>query len=128
MKSSRSFIAVFFVLVAIWIGLQRYHSHVWSFPAHGGETSKKKAISESTNNVASGRGKAGLTGTNRANLTKIVDAFTAPIIFYGRVIDQNGDSVPVAKVFYSAADRYFGDSSKYHGVSDEAGFFSISGI
>lgn len=54
--------------------------------------------------------------------------FTAPIEFYGRVIDQNGDPVPYANVGYTAADKFNASGSNYTGQSDEKGNFNITGI
>ena len=54
--------------------------------------------------------------------------FSAPIEFYGRVIDQNGDPVPYANVGYTAADKFNASGSNYTGQSDEKGNFNIKGI
>ncbi len=69
-----------------------------------------------------------LTKNDQDNLAKIITAFNAPISFYGRVIDQYGQPVSDAKIHYSAADQYFGDSSKREGTSAADGTFSINGI
>jgi hypothetical protein len=71
---------------------------------------------------------ANLTQADKQKLGKILTVFSAPIEFYGKVIDQTGEPVQSAKVYYSAADQYFGKSSKYEGVSDTQGLFSIKGI
>lgn len=71
---------------------------------------------------------ATLPERDKRNIGKILQAFKAPITFYGRVIDEEKQPVAGAKVHYSAADQYFGDSSKYESISDESGFFSITGI
>lgn len=69
-----------------------------------------------------------LTIKDKENVGKILTVFGAPIDFYGKVQDQHGNPVGGAKVHYSAADRYFGDSSKYEGTSSSDGLFSITGI
>ena len=69
-----------------------------------------------------------LTENDKEKLAKAERAFSGPIEFYGKVIDQIGQPIEGAKVHYSAADQYFGGSSKYEGVSDRRGLFSISGI
>ena len=69
-----------------------------------------------------------LTTKDRESLGKLLTVFKASIDFYGKVQDQYGYPVPGAKVHYSAADQYFGDSSKYEGTSDASGGFSITGI
>jgi len=54
--------------------------------------------------------------------------FSAPIEFYGRVIDQNSDPVPYANVGYTAADRFNESGSNYTGQADAEGYFQIKGI
>ena len=59
----------------------------------------------------------------------LVDSvFSAPIAFYGRVIDQNGDPVPYANVGYTAADKFNASGSNYTGQADEKGNFQITGV
>jgi hypothetical protein len=84
-----------------------------------------ESVKGSTNLEAAG---ANLTERDKENMAKIGAAFSAPISFYGRVVDQFGKPVPGAKVYYSAADQYFGKSSKYEGGADANGVFSITGI
>jgi hypothetical protein len=71
---------------------------------------------------------AKVSEADQKNIGKILQAFNAPIDFYGKVVDEKGHPVAGAKVHYSAANHYFGDSSKYEGVSDGNGFFFITGI
>ncbi len=71
---------------------------------------------------------AKLPEADQRNVAKILQTFKAPISFYGKVNDEKGQPIADARVHYSAADQYFGDSSKYEGVSDENGLFSITGI
>lgn len=54
--------------------------------------------------------------------------FDAPIAFYGRVVDQNGDPVPDAEVGYTAADAFNASGSQYTGKSDAEGYFQIARI
>jgi hypothetical protein len=61
-------------------------------------------------------------------LDQVAQVFSAPIAFYGRVIDQNGDPVPHASVGYTAADKFNASGSNYTGQADENGSFEISGI
>jgi hypothetical protein len=94
--------------------------------------SKAPSFSSSQINVqpASVPSVSGVTLTARDNekIGKILTVFGSPISFFGRVVDNTGSAIAGASIYYSAADRYFGDSSKYQGVSDAAGRFSISGI
>ena len=59
---------------------------------------------------------------------KIQSALATPIAFYGKVIDQNGDSVPGATVNYGALDKFDAPGSQYQGKSDANGHLSINGI
>jgi hypothetical protein len=70
---------------------------------------------------------ARMTDADRANVAKIAQAFSAPIDFYGKVVDEKGRPVANATVHYSVASQYFGDSAKHDGVSDGEGRFSIIG-
>jgi hypothetical protein len=53
--------------------------------------------------------------------------YSAPIAFYGRAQDQHGQPVAGAKVQYSALDRFWEPGTKYEGVTDASGYFSITG-
>ncbi len=61
-------------------------------------------------------------------LEQVTQAFTAPIVFYGKVIDQYGDPVPDADIGYTAADKFNASGSNYTGKSNAQGLFEISGI
>jgi hypothetical protein len=54
--------------------------------------------------------------------------YSAPIAFYGRAQDQHGQPVAGAKVQYSALDKFWQPGTKYAGVTDASGYFSIAGI
>lgn len=54
--------------------------------------------------------------------------YSAPIAFYGKAQDQNGNPVPGANVRYSALDKFWQPGTKYEGITDVNGFFSIAGI
>jgi len=70
-----------------------------------------------------------LTDQDKLNIGKIVQAFNAPIVFYGKVEDQFGAPVPDAGIEYSVANRYFGESTRVDGgKSDEQGLFSKFGM
>src|SRR5438105_5817495 len=94
--------------------------------------SKAPSFSSSQINVqpASVASVSGMTFTAKdtEKIGKILTVFGSPISFFGRVVDNTGSAIGGASIYYSAADRYFGDSSKYQGVSDADGRFSISGI
>lgn len=59
---------------------------------------------------------------------KMRSAFTTPISFYGRVVDQNGDAVPDASVTLDANDKPGGTPTHYNRTTDANGWFSIEGI
>lgn len=58
----------------------------------------------------------------------VSNALDAPIVFYGKVIDQHGNPVPNAVVRYTALDKFAGAGSNYKGLSDESGIFGIVDI
>lgn len=55
-------------------------------------------------------------------------AYTAPIAFYGKVVDEKNNPISEADVFYSVVNNPLEDGPKYEGISDANGLFSISGI
>jgi hypothetical protein len=71
---------------------------------------------------------AALSDADVLNLAKIKEAYSAPIAFFGRVLDQNGNPIPEAAVHYSIEDKYFKNGSKREGLSDAGGFFQIEGV
>ena len=54
--------------------------------------------------------------------------FSAPIEFYGRVMDQHREPVADAEVEFGAANHFMASSTKYWTRSDGDGYFSITGI
>lgn len=89
-------------------------------------TTRIRQISPEPGSIPDGLG-AHFTTKDKENLGKILTVFKAPIDFYGKVQDQYGKPVAGARVHYSVADQYFGDSSKYEGTSSSDGSFSIIG-
>lgn len=59
---------------------------------------------------------------------QIVASLNTPIEFYGKVVDQNGDPVPHARVGYGLADRFNASGSDGHTYADEAGNIHITGV
>jgi hypothetical protein len=55
-------------------------------------------------------------------------AHSTPIVFYGKVIDLEGDAVPDAIVNYRALDKFDAPGSTYEGKADATGSFSIRDI
>jgi hypothetical protein len=89
--------------------------------------------------VTSAQLSGGVNSQNRSQLApeseerriavKTVEAvYAAPIAFYGKVQDQYGESIPAARVEYSAVDKFWEAGTKYTGVSDQNGAFSLTGI
>lgn len=54
--------------------------------------------------------------------------YSAPISFYGKVVDQFGHPVAGASIQYDAVDKFWAQGSNYHGTSDATGAFSITNI
>lgn len=69
---------------------------------------------------------------SRAQMDKVVgktflEAFTTPILFFGKVVDETGKPVSRASVKLMAADKPWGESSVYNQESDDQGLFSLTG-
>lgn len=60
--------------------------------------------------------------------TQIEGMLNTAIAFYGKVVDQNGDSVPNARVGYGLVDKFAASGGKGETVADTRGFFTISGV
>jgi hypothetical protein len=54
--------------------------------------------------------------------------FNTPISFYGRVVNENGLPVPGAVAKMRAADKPWANGTQHERLSDENGFFEITGI
>jgi len=55
-------------------------------------------------------------------------AYSAPITFYGKVVDENNHPIEGADVQYSVAVNPLTDGKNYDQISDTNGLFSIKGI
>lgn len=64
----------------------------------------------------------------REAVNQVKAVFSAPIAFYGKVVDQHGEPVKGALADYSAIDRFFESGSKYKSVSNDQGLFFIEKI
>ena len=54
-------------------------------------------------------------------------AFSAPISFYGRVVDERGDAIEGATVKFGVADKPW-EQSKYNRTSNHDGRFELTGV
>jgi hypothetical protein len=61
-------------------------------------------------------------------IAKIVAMMSAPITFYGKVVDQNGDPVPDAHIGFSLADKFAASGSNDYMKASRDGSFSIIGV
>jgi len=55
-------------------------------------------------------------------------AYSTPIVFYGKIVDEKSNPISGADVHYSASVNPLTDGKKYDGISDLNGWFSISKI
>jgi len=58
----------------------------------------------------------------------IESALNAPITFFGKVVDQNGDPVPFARAAYGLLDKFNESGSNGRVDADVNGFFTIQGV
>lgn len=91
-------------------------------------TSKPSASEQSTDKPNTPEVPQVKSEKNKAVIKQIENAFAAPIAFYGRVIDQNGNPVAGASVDYSPIDNFRSSATHYTGLSDAGGYFSIKDI
>jgi hypothetical protein len=56
-----------------------------------------------------------------------LEVFTTPISFYGQVVDDAGKAISGASIKLMVADKPWGKSSVYEQLSDNQGFFSLTG-
>ena len=67
-------------------------------------------------------------GRQNEAVAKVEAIFATPIIFYGKVVDQNGHPISHARAEFDVIDKFFESGSKYQRESDANGLFTISGI
>ena len=68
------------------------------------------------------------TESRKKPVAIVSGVFSAPIEFYGRVVDQNRQPVSGAEVGFQAADQFMAAGTRYSAKSDSDGYFSITGI
>lgn len=70
--------------------------------------------------------------TDEASRQKVVSVgesmLMTPIVFYGKVVDQDGDPVPDANVGYGLLDKFNESGSVGKSKADSRGSFQISGV
>jgi hypothetical protein len=59
---------------------------------------------------------------------KVTTALNTPVKFYGRVVDQNGTPVPMARIGYGVLNKFNQSGSNYHNFADENGYFEMTEI
>jgi hypothetical protein len=72
-----------------------------------------------------------LTTEANSPLIKLMKSYQTPIEFYGKVVDQHGDTIEGATVNVSLAKTVFGDSdedSEFTIMSDSKGLFSVNNL
>ncbi len=85
-----------------------------------GATQKFSAPPLATAGGVAARSVAGVTA-----LLQMQAALSTPITFYGKVLDQFGEPVPMAVVEYSTNDNFSGHGTKHNMTADRAGLFTI---
>lgn len=118
------------VLVGLWRSQRFQFGH--ADPASASPQSATAVISGPPPEQESKRGEGipelpgvKLTREDKSKIQKIVEVFSVPISFWGKVIDQNGNPVPKAAIHFSFADKYFKEGTKRSALADDQGFFAI---
>jgi len=120
------------ILFAIGVTVALAFVWWWMQPAKMSEplptTSKPSASEQAVAKLSTSVAPQIQAEKKKAVIKQIEGAFSAPIAFYGRVIDQNGDPVAGASVGYSPVDNFISSNTHYTGASDAGGYFSIENI
>lgn len=121
---NRRRIIVFFAVVFLAVGL------FWLLRVQPQETTTGSATKPTAPPQSAQAGSSPKVEAERfKEASALVESiFSAPIAFYGRVIDQNGDPVPYANIGYTAADKFNASGTNYTGQADADGNFQITGI
>ncbi len=61
-------------------------------------------------------------------IEKIAEAYSAPIAFLGKVVDQHGNVVANAEVGYSTANKFAQSGTNFSMQADGRGYFEIKGV
>jgi hypothetical protein len=86
-------------------------------------TGQHTPVSEATSRAR----KTGEKEMGDSRAASLVAAYSTPIAFYGRVVDETGNPVSGAKIKFGTADNPLGDGSYHYQISDQAGRFELRG-
>ena len=109
-------LVILFLLFLMWVrnNTEKHNTSGSSAPNANSEPTKPRPATEAE---------------SRENAVAIVrGVFSAPIEFYGRVVDQYRQPVSDAEVDFEAADQFLASGTRYSAKSDSDGNFSITGI
>ncbi len=129
MKRDRIIFASLIILI-LFLALWFWHQPSMPYGKPKPEVSSQAAINETV--------KSSTVGTNEVEriekekrqqvVKKVLTVLSMPIVFYGKVIDQNGEPVSKARIGYGVLDKFNEPGSNYHNYTDEKGYFEMSGI
>jgi hypothetical protein len=87
-------------------------------------------VAEQAASMSPAAGPSSPTDEARTNaaIEKVVQAYQTPIAFYGRVVDQTGESVSGASVTYAPIYNLLSNTVSYTGTSDATGYFFIENL
>lgn len=92
-----------------------------------GTAGRSSAARSHEKTVSAGTGDATALrhGASADALKRLNDAYSAPVSFYGKVVDETGSPVPGATIKMSIHDKPLADSSSREAQSDIHGLFSL---
>lgn len=67
-------------------------------------------------------------GSPNSRATTFIAAYSTPIVFFGKVVDELGNVISGASIKLGVHDNPAGTGSYYYRTSDSAGLFELSGV
>lgn len=107
------------LVLAVWKS-----KRLWSDPSNGSNAKADAAVPDHPSSSA-GKTNAAPEASSPGAL-EFTAAHLTPILFYGKVVDQNGNPVPDAEVEYSGNNIPWGGAARRHIKTDANGEFRIT--
>lgn len=126
MKRYFLFVGVAISIAGLWFVTRSYHTSPNAQHPTANLTKNWPTPTATASNVLATP--AAKPADQRRTVQLVQTIYASPIEIYGRVQDQFGNPVSAAKVEYSVLDRFWEPGTKYTGVSDNNGLFSLTDV